>query len=59
MNKGRKTQDPLPQMLTGGKYIYIYIYQKIALGVRLFSQIRTNSLPFDSMQQRYIMLCRL
>lgn len=37
MNKGRKTQDPLPQMLTGGIYIYIYIY----LGVRLFSQNHT------------------
>lgn len=42
MNKGRKTQDPLPQMLTGGGiYINIYIHQKIALGVRLFSQNRT------------------
>lgn len=38
MNKGRKTQDPLPQMLTGGIHIYLYIY--IALGVRLFSQNR-------------------
>lgn len=35
MNKGRKTQDPLPQMLTGGIYIYI------SLGVRLFSQNHT------------------
>lgn len=39
MNKGRKTQDPLPQMLTGGIHIYIYIY--ISLGVRLFSQNHT------------------